>query len=54
MLTYIPVLAHFDTLGHITPVSFTWRDKEYTVDKVTDVRRAASLIGGGLGCGILA
>ncbi len=46
----VPVCAQFDTEGTLTPVSFVWEDgTRYTVDKVLDVRRAASLKAGGAG-----
>jgi hypothetical protein len=47
---YVPVLAHFDSDGNITPVLITWEDgNTYEIDKVTDVRPAASLKAGGTG-----
>ncbi len=46
----VPVFAMFDTEGKLTPVSFVWEDgTQYTIDKVIDVRRAASLKAGGMG-----
>ena len=36
--------------GRLIPVSFVWEDgKQYGIDKVIDVRRAASLKAGGAG-----
>jgi hypothetical protein len=49
MKEYIPVLAHFDTEGQITPVAFWWKEKEYSVDRIFNVQRRASIIGGGIG-----
>lgn len=47
---YIDVAAHFDTEGKIMPVMFWWDDgKSYPIDRVLDVRRAASLKAGGIG-----
>jgi hypothetical protein len=47
---YVGVLAEFDPDGGILPLSFVWEDgKRYTVDRVTDIRRAASLKAGGIG-----
>lgn len=46
----VPVLAEFDTDGALKPISFVWEDgTRYTIDKVLDVRRAASLKAGGAG-----
>ena len=47
---YIKVNADFDTNGNITPKSIVWEDeKVYTIDRITDTRRAASLKAGGIG-----
>ena len=47
---YVPVTASFDADGNVLPVSLTWVDGHvYEIDRVLDVRRAASLKGGGLG-----
>lgn len=47
---FIEVAAHFDLQGKILPVMFWWENgKSYSIDKVLDVRRAASLKAGGLG-----
>jgi len=44
------VCAEFETDGTLTPISFVWEDgTRYTIDKVLDVRRAASLKAGGTG-----
>jgi hypothetical protein len=48
--TYVPVTAAFDADGNIIPLDITWEDgRRYEIDRVLDVRRAASLRGGGLG-----
>lgn len=46
---YIEVEAHYDALGNITPLQIVWEDgRSFPVDRVLDVRRAASRkIGGG-------
>lgn len=45
---FVRVLAETDEEGSITPKSITWEDgRTYTIDKVTDVRRAcAKKVGG--------
>ena len=46
----VPVVAEFDADGNLTPISFVWEDgRRYTIDRVLDVRRAASLKAGGAG-----
>ena len=48
--TYVDVLARFDAAGKVTPIRIKWEDgRVFPVDRVLDVRRAASLKGGGLG-----
>lgn len=47
---YVAVNARFDTEGRILPLSITWEDgREYGIDRVLDIRRAASLKAGGAG-----
>lgn len=47
---YIDVTARFSPEGRITPLLITWEDgKKYIVDKILDIRRAASLKAGGTG-----
>ena len=47
---YVDVTARFDKDGQITPVSVTWEDgRRFPVDRVLDIRRAASLKAGGAG-----
>lgn len=46
----VPVIAEFDTEGNLMPLSFVWEDgRRYEIDRVLDVRRAASLRAGGGG-----
>lgn len=47
---FVDVDVHFDSDGKMTPKSITWEDETvYKIDRVTDVRRAASLKAGGMG-----
>jgi len=47
---YVAVQARFEPDGRLFPVSLTWEDgREYVVDRVLDVRRAASTKAGGAG-----
>ena len=45
---YVRVIAETDEEGSITPISVTWEDGiSYSIDKVTDIRRAyAQKVGG--------
>ena len=46
----VEVIAKFDTAGGITPLMIVWEDgRKLPIDRVTDVRRAASLKAGGVG-----
>ena len=48
--TYVAVDAYFSPDGRLTPRSVIWEDgHRYEIDKVLDVRRAASLKAGGAG-----
>jgi len=48
--TFVRVLAEHDTNGGTVPLAITWTDgHKYEIDRVTDVRMAPSLKGGGLG-----
>ena len=48
---YVDVTARFDADGKILPLVLQWEDgREFEIDKVLDVRPAASLKAGG--CGI--
>lgn len=44
---YIGVTSYTDTDGKIIPLSLTWKDgRTYEIDRITDIRRAASKAGG--------
>lgn len=48
--TFVKVLAEHDEQGKIKPLALRWTDgRQYEIDRVTDVRLAPSLKGGGLG-----
>ncbi len=47
---FVEVIARFDTEGNITPLTVIWEDgRVFEIDKVLDIRRAASLKAGGIG-----
>ena len=46
---YIRVAAEFTKEGAVNPILIWWGDKSYTVDRILDRRRAASLKAGGIG-----
>ncbi len=47
---YVDVVARFDTDGRIIPVKLLWHDGTvFYVDRVLDIRKAASLKAGGAG-----
>lgn len=47
---FVTVTAEHDANGSIRPLLFTWTDgKKYEIDRIVDVRQAASLKGGGQG-----
>ena len=46
---YVEVLAKFDTEGKIIPFMIKLDDEKYEIDKVRDIRPAASLKSGGAG-----
>ena len=47
---YVRVIAEFDETGGVHPMSVAWEDgRWFTVDRVLDVRRAASTKVGGQG-----
>lgn len=46
---YTTVKAEFDTCGNIMPLSMTYDHQEFPIDRVTDIRPAASLKSGGAG-----
>ena len=46
----LEVIAKFDVNGNIRPVSIVWEDgRVFPVDRILDIRKAASLKAGGLG-----
>ena len=46
----VEVVARFDTAGGLTPLWMGWEDgRRFGIDRVLDVRRAASLKAGGVG-----
>lgn len=48
--TYVGVYAHFDESGKLTPLMIEWYDgRKFVVDKVLDIRPAASRRAGGQG-----
>ncbi len=48
--TYVDVTAKFDALGNVTPLEVEWEDgRRFEVDRILDVRPAASLKVGGQG-----
>lgn len=47
---FVGVNAKFEPDGTLTPVSVIWEDgRIFEIDKILDVRRAASLKAGGIG-----
>jgi hypothetical protein len=47
---YVSVTADFSPDGKITPRSFVWEDgHSYEIDRVLDIKKAASLKVGGIG-----
>ena len=47
---YVDVNAHFDTEGNIIPQNFKWEDDRiFEIDRIIDIRPAASLKVGGVG-----
>ena len=47
---YVDVFAKFSKEGQLLPQSITWEDgRQFEIDRVKDVRRAASLRAGGVG-----
>ncbi len=48
--TYVEVTARFDTEGRVIPLKILWEDgSSFFIDKVLDIRPAASLKAGGAG-----
>ena len=47
---FVDVIAKFDIVGNIFPLSIYWEDgRKFEVDRLLDVRPAASLKAGGAG-----
>ena len=47
---FVEVTARFDADGGLTPLDLIWEDgRHYPIDRILDVRRAASLKAGGAG-----
>ena len=47
---FVEVNVKCDTEGSMIPLSITWEDgRLFEIDKVTDIRKAASLKAGGIG-----
>lgn len=46
---YTEVKAIFDKEGNITPLSMEYDGQEFEIDRITDIRPAASLKSGGAG-----
>ena len=44
---YIDVVVHTSPLGEMTPLYILFDDTKYTIDRVLDIRNAASSVGGG-------
>ena len=50
MKKYVEVTAHHNAQGFVRPLIIWWDDgRKYEIDRVLDVRRAASLKAGGIG-----
>ncbi len=48
--TFVEITAKHNIDGSVRPVEMTWADgRKYVIDRVLDIRQAASLKGGGLG-----
>ena len=46
----VEVDVHFDTEGNMTPIAMKWEDgRTFEIDRVLDVRQAASMKAGGQG-----
>jgi len=47
---YVDVVAKFSKEGQLIPQSITWEDgRSFLIDRIRDIRRAASLKAGGVG-----
>ena len=49
---YVEVTAKFDVDGTVVPLEIQWEDgTKFEIDRILDIRRAASLKAGGAGIG---
>lgn len=47
---FVSVTADFSVDGQVKPVRLNWEDgRRFAVDRITDIRKAASLKAGGIG-----
>ncbi|MDD6251984.1 MAG: hypothetical protein ACI4HJ_00915 [Ruminococcus sp.] len=50
MKEYVSVTARFDSDGNLLPITLHWKDgRNFDIDRVLDIRYAASLKAGGAG-----
>ena len=50
MKQFVSVEAKFDTVGNLLPLCICWEDgRKFEIDRITDIRYAASLKAGGAG-----
>ena len=50
MKEYVSVTARFDADGNLLPITLQWKDgRNFDIDRVLDIRYAASLKAGGAG-----
>ncbi len=48
--TFVKITAEHDENGQVRPLVMTWPDgRKFEIDRILDVRQAASLKGGGVG-----
>ena len=46
----VTMIAKMDEYGFVTPLTLIWSDgKKFDIDKIVDIRKKASLKGGGMG-----
>lgn len=46
---YVKVIVEIDEMGNKKPVEIVYNDRKYTIDRVLDMRRCASMKVGGIG-----
>jgi len=49
MKTYIEVIAKYNQQGQVRPLKIIWEERIYDIQRITDIRPAASLKAGGIG-----